>query len=153
MNKFTRLLSVFLVIAVTSSLCVQSQELKKVDKFFKTEFYKNDEMISKKEFIAQLKTNKKATKHWNSSRTYNTLSWISLAAETSFAVWNLTDGKEKNKTATTGVYSSFAALLIFDIISNLQEKKAIKKYNDGIKNGKKITFKPSQKGLGVVMTF
>lgn len=153
MNKFIGLATFYLVIALTSSQQIQSQELKKVDKFFKTEFYKNDERVSKKEFIAQLKTNKKASKHWKSSRTYNTLSWISLTAETSFAIWNLTDGKEKNKTATTGVYSSFAALLIFDIISNLQEKKAIEKYNEGVKSDKKITLKPSNKGFGIVMQF
>mgnify|MGYP000356745316 CR=1 FL=1 len=153
MNKFTRLLYVFLVMVVTSSLSVQSQELKKVDKFFKTEYYKDEEHISKKDFINNLQTNQESYNHWKKSRTYNTLAWISIASEWGFATWILTDGKRKNSTANTGLYSSLALGLLFNFISERQTEKSIEKYNKGVKNDKKITFKPSQKGLGIVMTF
>jgi len=153
MNYFKALFTFGCILFIMSTQNMQSQELKKIDKFFTTEFYNNDEQISRKAFITQLKTNENANKYWKTSRIYNTISLTALATELGFAVWNLTDGKEKNSTASTGVYASAGVALIFSALQQLKQKKAIETYNVENKKDKKITFQPSKKGFGLVMQF
>ena len=67
----------------------------------------------------------------------------------------LSDNKNpKNDTAANiGVYGSFAAVLVFSIISNSKKKKAIRTYNQGIKKSSTFMIEPSKTGFGIVMQF
>ena len=108
--------------------------------------------------IPLLETNDEAIAHWKRSKTYSTLSWVALAAETGFFIAEIADNQpfenESNNTLNTvGVFGSLAAVLTFSIISHSQKKKAILKYNQGIQD--KTTFKlgPSKQGIGIALTF
>lgn len=151
--RFTTTFISLLVIIFLSNLSLEAQELSKIQRGFKINHYRGDELITKKDFIAHLKTNEKAIKHWSKSRVFNTLSIVSLASEFGFAAWNLSDGKDKNRAASTGLYSSLGAVFIFSFIQGLQEKKAISEYNKAVKKTNTVSFKPSKKGLGIVFEF
>lgn len=153
MNKFKFLLVFIGLLSITSLGSLQSQELKRVDKFFKTEYYKGDNLISKKDVAINLQNNEEAYKHWKKSITFNTIAWSSIGVEYGFLFWAIFDGKKENNIAKTGVYSFGAIALIAILISQKQSDKAIEKYNNGIKEEKKVTFKPSKKGFGIVMQF
>ena len=148
--KTLKLFSVsILVILLFHSLTSQAQELKRLEKFFKTEYYKGDEHITKDAFVSQLETNEKAFKHWKKARTYNTLSGVALGAELGFAIWRFSD--LESSTARAGVFGSFGAVVLFSVVGMIHDKKAVKEYNSAL--NKKVSFSPSKKGFGIVMQF
>lgn len=137
-----------------SQLKMEAQEIKTRNGFLKYHFYQNDKKISKNNLTDLLKKDMVAFNHWERANTFHTLSWIALASEIGFATWGIIDKNPKNDTtANIGVYGSFAAVLVFSIVSNAQRKKAIKAYNRGLKKSSVFTIKPSKTGFGLVMQF
>ena len=148
----------FSIIFLLSIHFVNAQEITMFSGFFDYQYYQDDKRIAKKELIPLLETNDEAIAHWKRSKTYSTLSWVALAAETGFFIAEIADNQpfenESNNTLNTvGVFGSLAAVLTFSIISHSQKKKAILKYNQGIQD--KTTFKlgPSKQGIGIALTF
>lgn len=149
--KNFRIVLVWLIFILVMPCNLQGQELKKVEKFFKTKYYKGDTLIKRKAFKNELTKFDDSNKYLELSKTYNTLTWMFIAAEYGFLTWALTDGKRKNSIASTGVYSSVLISLIFNHLKNVKIEKAINVYNNN--QNKKITLQPSKKGLGIVVTF
>lgn len=150
--------SIFVILFFGIVLNSEAQEITMFSGFFDYQYYKDDKRIDKKELINLIETNQDAMTHWNRSKTYSTLSWVALASEIGFFVWEIADNKpyenESNNTVTKiGVFGSLAAVLTFGFISHSQKKKAILKYNQSL--DKKTTFKlqPAKNGIGIALVF
>ena len=131
------------------------QEITMFTGFFDNQYYQDDKKIKKKELTALLEKDIVALNHWEKAKTFNTLAQIALASEIGFFVWEIVDtNNTKNDTATKiGISGSFAAVIVFSILSHSQKKNAILKYNQGLDNSNAFSIKPSKNGLGVVMQF
>ncbi len=147
-------LLVLIVLLSLSQRNMEAQEVRLRTGIFKTHYFQDDEKISKNDFTNLLRRDIVAFKYWKQATTFNTLSWIALASEVGFATWGIIDKNPKNDTAANiGVYGSFAAVLVFSIISNSKKKKAIRTYNQGIKKSSTFMIEPSKTGFGIVMQF
>lgn len=131
-----------------------SQELRIRNGLLKYRYYLNDESIDRTDFTNFLKQDETSWKHWERSKTYNTLSLIALTSEIGFALWGIIDKNPKNdKAADIGVYGSFAAVIAFSIISHVQKKKAVRSFNQRKNKTTAFTIRPSNSGFGLVVQF
>lgn len=149
---------VFFLISIVFLVKTNAQEITMFSGFFDYQYYQDDERIAKKDLVKLLETNEESLVHWNRSKTFSTLSWVALAAETGFAIWEIADNTpfedESNNTITTvGVFGSLAAVITFGVLSHTQKKKAILKYNQGIQENTAFKIMPSKKGIGIAIVF
>ncbi len=135
-----------------------AQEVTMFSGLFSYQYYQDNERITKKDFVTLIESRPEALTHWNRSKTFNTLSWVALASELGFFIWEVSDNKPYENTSNNtitqiGVYGSFAAVLAFTFLSHSQKKKAILKYNQSL--DKKTTFKlkPAKQGIGIAVVF
>tara|TARA_R110000823_G_C15578135_1_gene462671 strand:+ start:83 stop:547 length:465 start_codon:yes stop_codon:yes gene_type:complete len=152
-----RLLSLCLIFCL-SQIEIKAQEITMFSGFFDYQYYQDDTRITKKELKNLMETNQKALTHWNRSKTFSTLTLVALASEIGFFVWEVSDNKpfenESNNTITTiGVTGSFAAVLAFNFLSNLQKKKSILKYNQGLEKKTTFEIQPAKNGFGMAIVF
>ena len=136
----------------------EAQEITMFSGFFDYQYYQDERRISKTELLGLLEKNQEAIAHWERSKTFSVLSWVSLASEVGFFVWEIADNKpienESNDTVTQiGVLGSLAAVLTFGFLSHAQKKKSVLKYNEGL--DKKTTFelRPAKNGIGIAVVF
>ena len=150
--------SILLILFFGFVLSSEAQEITMFSGFFDYQYYQDDKRIDKQELINLLETNQDAIIHWNKSKTFNTLSWVALASEIGFFVWEIADNKpyenESNNTITKiGVFGSLAAVFTFGYISHTQKKKAILKYNQGLDKKTSFKLQPAKNGIGVALVF
>lgn len=144
-----------LIVLSIFSFNVQAQELTMFSGFLDYQYYQDDQRIKKAELVSLMETNTEAFSHWKKSRTFETLSWVALASEVGFFVWEVTDNDDpSNDTATKiGVFGSLAAVITFSVIAHHQKKNAILKYNKSLEKQTAFKIVPSKKGLGIALQF
>ncbi|NAS13553.1 hypothetical protein [Poritiphilus flavus] len=149
------LLPLLFLFTLFVSFNAQSQEVTMFPGFWDYKYYQDDERITKKELVSLLETNDEALKHWKRSRTFSQLSYVLLAAEVGFLVWQI--DRARNDLSTTGpfigVMASFGVGLTFAILNGSQKRKAVLKYNQGLEKPTAFKILPSKRGLGIVLQF
>jgi len=138
--------------------CSQStfaQEITMFPGFWGTQYYQDEDKISKGEVEALMSQDPEAHHLWQKSKTHETIAWVSLGVQIGFLVWQLNRGKNgKSQTGPLiGVLGVGAIGIGFSFSSQSLRKKAILKYNQNQDVGSILNFGPTYNGLGLVLQF
>ncbi|MEO9511621.1 MAG: hypothetical protein ABJN84_10875 [Flavobacteriaceae bacterium] len=126
--------------------------------FFGTKLYQDDEKLKLSEVNELLKSDTQANFHWKKANNLALVGGISALANLGFVVIELTDNKpfentDNNTVNLIGYLGTFAATIVFSSLSKSEAKKSVLAYNQALE--KKTAFKlgPSEKGIGIAVTF
>lgn len=145
-------LFIFLIAVFSNSL--KAQEITMFPGIFSTQYYQDDQQISKAQLESLLVSNPSANLFWNKSKQHKVYSFLSIGAELGFLVWQ-SNRIKNNKSQTLpliGVIGSAIAAIGFTVSSNNLKKNAILTYNQGLETYS-LDLGVSQNGLGLSLTF
>lgn len=143
---------------LTLLFCAQSsfaQEITMFPGFWGTQYYQDENKISKREVGAIMSQDAEANQLWQKSNTHETMAWVSLGVQVGFLVWQLNRGKngESQTVPLIGVIGAGVVGIGFSFSSQSLRKKAILKYNQNQDVGGILNFGPTYNGLGLVYQF
>ena len=135
-----------------------AQEITSFSNFFGTKYYQDKTKLKYKEVDELLKSEPKAALHWKKSQNYLIAAGITSLANITFFVIEVSDNRPVENTSNNvvngiGYFGSLAGIIIFDLLRKSQEKKAILEYNESLSKKTAFKLRPSNKGIGVVLTF
>lgn len=111
----------------------QAQEITVFPGFWKTEYYQDDNQITKQELKILFSKNEEVNAHWEKSNKNSTVTYIAIAGQTAGAFWLGTQlGCEDNGDIVAPLATSLGFGIIAGIFlnaANKNGKKAILTYN------------------------
>ncbi len=153
-----KVISLFVVLFLVFCTA-QAQEITVFPGFWKTEYYQDDNQITKQELKTLFSKNEEANAHWEKSNKNSTIAYIAIAGQTAGAFWLGTQlGSEDNGD----IVAPLAATLGFGIIAgiflnaaNKNGKRAILTYNKQFDDKTTYRLVPvsNQNGLGLALKF
>ena len=136
-----------------SATYTNAQELEIKSGFWRISYYQYEQQIEKEMFLEVLKADNMAYSFWESSKTFETLTYPTAILATGFIVWNIkniSDDEFDAVPAIGGLISGIAGLIFLNKIEK-NRRKAIETFNQNLKNKTTFRIQPSPKGIGIVL--
>lgn len=157
----------FFLLFISFSSTVQAQEITVFPGFWSSEYYQDDERITKAELNALMAKNDAINAYWKKAKTQEIIGSISLAAEFGLAFWAFGElyndnsqfsEKDKAKNALGPMIGALGAAtvgVIFLHAAGKSKKKAILTYNKQFDTKTSFRLVPvsNQNGLGWAIRF
>lgn len=142
-----------MLLMLCSTTMIIGQKLEAKSGFWRLSYYQNNEQLEKERFLELLKTDSEAYSFWETSKTYETLTYPAAVLTIGFTAWHIKNESNDEFNALPavgGIISAIAGYIFIDKITK-NKSKAIQTYNQNLKSKTAFTIKPSPKGIGIVL--